>query len=164
MGQYQILKVSKSVSKRILCHRLLGESITGDADSSLMTGITALYLYISFLIILKKLMVSKNKKGPKTMGIKIKAKFYANMRELLGKKELEIILGGSGVQTIRDVIDKIDELEGKDFKEKIIGTKDRPRRSIRIVLNGKQIDFLERFDTVVNDGDNVSFFPLIAAG
>ncbi|MFX1485701.1 MAG: MoaD/ThiS family protein [Promethearchaeota archaeon] len=98
------------------------------------------------------------------MAIRVKAKFYANMRELLGKKELEIVLDSSGVQTIRDVIDKIDELEGKHFKEKIMGTKDRPRRSIRIVLNGKQIDFLERFDTVVNEGDNVSFFPLIGAG
>lgn len=98
------------------------------------------------------------------MVVRIRAKFYANIRELMGKKELEITLDGSGVQKIRNVIDKIDELEGKDFKEKIMGTKDQPRRSIRIVLNGKQIDFLERFETVVNDGDNVSFFPLIAAG
>ena len=94
----------------------------------------------------------------------IRVRFYANIRELMGKKELEITLDGSGVQTIRNVIDKVDELEGNDFKEKIMGTKNQPRRSIRIVLNGKQIDFLERFETVVNDGDNVSFFPLIAAG
>ena len=98
------------------------------------------------------------------MVIKIKVKFFANMREFMGKKELEIDLENSGKNTIREVIEKIDELEGKGFKKKVMGTKERPRASIRIVLNGKQIDFLQRFDTKVKDGDRVSFFPLIAAG
>jgi MoaD family protein len=99
-----------------------------------------------------------------TMAIRLIAKFYVNVRDIIGKKEIEINLAGSEGHTIRDVIDKIDELEDNGFKEKVMGTDDRPRGSIRIVLNGKMIDTLKRFDTEVKNGDDVAFFPLIAGG
>jgi molybdopterin synthase sulfur carrier subunit len=98
------------------------------------------------------------------MAIKIKAKFYVNVRRFIGKKEVEISLAGPEEHTIREVIEKIDELEHKGFKEKIMGTEDRPGSSIRVVLNGRQIDFLQRFDTRVKNGDEISFFPLIGGG
>ena len=98
------------------------------------------------------------------MSTKLKAKFYINVRDFIGKKEIEVNLDGTEKHTIREVIEKIDELEGKGFKEKVMGTEARPGGSIRIVLNGKLIDVLKRFDTEVKTGDEVAFFPLIAGG
>jgi MoaD family protein len=100
----------------------------------------------------------------KQMGTRLKAKFYVNVRNIIGKKEMEINLDGEKAHTIRDVIEKIDNHAGNGFKEKAMGTEARPGGSIRIVLNGKMIDALKRFDTEVKTGDEVAFFPLIAGG
>ncbi len=98
------------------------------------------------------------------MSTSLKAKFYVNVRDFIGKNEIEVKLDGTERHTIREVIEKLDTLEGKGFKEKIIGTEARPGGSIRIVLNGKMIDTLKHFDTEVKTGDEVAFFPLIAGG
>jgi molybdopterin converting factor small subunit len=68
------------------------------------------------------------------------------------------------MQTGRGVIEKIDELEGKGFKKKVMGTEVRPGGSIRILLNGKLIDALKRFDTEVKNGDEMAFFPFNCRG
>ena len=98
------------------------------------------------------------------MGTKLKAKFYVNVRDIIGKKEIEVNFDGEETHTIRDVIKEIDGMVGKGFKEKALGSEARPGGSIRIVLNGKMIDAINRFDTEVKTGDEVSFFPLIAGG
>ena len=79
------------------------------------------------------------------MAIKLKVKFYVNLIEFIGKEEMQVDLADSEEHTIREVISKIDELEGKGFKKKALGTEARPIGSIRIVLNGKMVNGFHKY-------------------
>ena len=46
------------------------------------------------------------------MSTKLKAKFYVNVRDFIGKNEIEVKLDGTERHTIREVIEKISAVIG----------------------------------------------------
>ncbi len=89
-----------------------------------------------------------------------KVKLFANFREVAGEKETPI----SG-ETVDDVLGNLIE-EYKDLKSEIF--KDYESREVKdnvnIMVNGREIRFLNRMETKLEDGDTVAIFPPVAGG
>lgn len=96
--------------------------------------------------------------------MKVTVKFLANMGIFMGIRELNLELDDSKEYTIKDIIDYITQKTGKDLKSKIMDEKGQSTGRVRIVLNGRDIVSLSRFETKIADGDNISMFPALGAG
>lgn len=88
--------------------------------------------------------------------MKIKVKVFFTLREKLGWKE-KIIEMPSG-STIKDLIEVFPRINNEIERYRSIG------HSMIIMVNGRHIEFLNGYDTVLQDGDEVSFFPPAAGG
>ncbi|WEU39828.1 MAG: MoaD family protein [Candidatus Odinarchaeum yellowstonii] len=96
--------------------------------------------------------------------MKVTVKFLANMGIFMGIRELNLELDDGKEYTIKDIIERITRETGKDLKGKIMDERGQSTGRVRIVLNGRDIVSLSRFDTKVADGDNISMFPALGAG
>ncbi|MFW9972853.1 MAG: MoaD/ThiS family protein, partial [Candidatus Odinarchaeota archaeon] len=59
---------------------------------------------------------------------------------------------------------RLSSLIGKNFEENIFSTKGRLSKYIIIGINGKDIRNFDGLDTIIKDGDEISFLPAIAGG
>ncbi len=96
--------------------------------------------------------------------MKVTVKFLANMGIFMGIRELNLELDDGREYTIKDIIEYITQKTGKDLKGKIMDERGESTGRVRIVLNGRDIVSLSRFETKVADGDNISMFPALGAG
>ena len=80
------------------------------------------------------------------------------LREVTGRHE-EGLEGGN---TVRSALHKLFEKYGERLRKIIIKEQDIPHDSVIIALNGKSIKYLKGLDTILNDGDKLTFF--FAAG
>ncbi len=92
--------------------------------------------------------------------MKIKAEFFANLRERLGFPAVELELSG---KTVLDLIEEIDALAEGSFVENVIEG-GRLRELVKILVNGRDIRGLNGLETELKEGDVVAFFPPVAGG
>ncbi len=94
--------------------------------------------------------------------VKVVVHVYANLAELFESKHIDI---SAPVATVRELINFISAAYNPQFKELLIDAKTgHVRRFHKILVNGRDIDFLNKLDTGIADGDDVSFFPPVAGG
>jgi len=79
--------------------------------------------------------------------VKVSVKVFAFMREQMGWDEREFEVGSGRLDDLL-----IDEETGN------------LTRGFRVLVNGRDIDFLRRFETMLGDGDRVVVFPPVAGG
>ncbi|MHA1239054.1 MAG: MoaD/ThiS family protein [Candidatus Odinarchaeia archaeon] len=94
----------------------------------------------------------------------VKVKFLANLAIFMGRSEMDIPLDEGKKYTVRDLIEIITEKTGKDLKSKTLGEKRVALGAVRILINGRDINSLNRFDTELKDSDEVAMFPALGAG
>jgi len=95
--------------------------------------------------------------------MQVKAVFLGDLRprDGEGKVYLELPEGS----TLSNLIDRLGERYGEGLKEKIIhptGTSTFPL--MRILVEGRDYQFVGGFDAQLNEGDTVVFMPPIAGG
>jgi len=94
--------------------------------------------------------------------VKVKIRTMGPFIEDLGFKEKEIEFQGN---TIKDLMDRLKELYGKEFIEKIIDeSKNEIKPFIKVLVNGIGVDTLAMLKTKLNDGDVVAIFPPVGGG
>ncbi|MCQ5376760.1 MAG: MoaD family protein [Candidatus Methanomethylicia archaeon] len=96
----------------------------------------------------------------RSVGMKVKAEFYADLREVAGGAALEIEFAG---ETVMDLVMRIDDLCGGGFKERVVEG-DQIKPMVKIFVNGRDVRGLKGLETSLRDGDNVAFFPPVAGG
>ncbi|WP_297499021.1 MoaD/ThiS family protein [Thermococcus sp.] len=79
-------------------------------------------------------------------------KFFATLIEFTGKRRLEI----HGPKTVGELLDRLDET--------FPGFKEQLEKGYIILVNGKNIEHLQGFDTPLSDDDTVSIFPPAGGG
>ena len=95
--------------------------------------------------------------------MKIRVKTFASVAELVGKREFEIRLKGGS--TVYDLFQTLFRKFGAKVKSEIWDTKrDAPQAYIKVMLNGRDIDFIRGVKTELNEGDTVAIFPPVAGG
>ena len=89
--------------------------------------------------------------------VKIKVKVFMTLKEPFGWGSRVIELDNDPPR-FRDLISKVPEIKGAIEKYK------GERWSLIILLNGRRIEFLGGFDSVLEDRDVISIFPPLAGG
>ena len=81
------------------------------------------------------------------------------LQKLVGDKS-EVQAEGS---TLRDVVSNLAE-QNSEFKTRLLDDNGDLRRFVNIYVNEEDVRFLQKLDTPLKDGDEVSIVPAIAGG
>jgi len=89
-------------------------------------------------------------------------KFIGSFRSISGKDKLALKLANSA--PLRNVVKKIVH-ELPKLKQALIDPElGEPRTNVLILVNGKEISVLQGLETVIKDGDDVVFVPVLHGG
>jgi len=92
--------------------------------------------------------------------MKVRVRAFATLANLLGQAvELELPEGS----TVGSLLSELARMFGRAFTEAVMEG-DRPADFVKIMVNGRDIDFLSGLDTVLEDGDEVFLFPPVGGG
>ncbi|MFX1494880.1 MAG: MoaD/ThiS family protein [Promethearchaeota archaeon] len=94
--------------------------------------------------------------------IDVKIAFLSLLADITGKKVF--ILSIDENSSIKDIINKLNLKFGKEFEKIIMNSPDALSKYIILGLNGKDIRSFNGLDTIIHQGDEVSFLPAIAGG
>ena len=92
----------------------------------------------------------------------IKISFLSLLSDLTGVDEIDLSLDVDS--TIKNVLEKLIKIFGKEFKNTIFCSPEKLNDYILIGLNGKDIRSIKNLKTPINRGDEVTFLPAIAGG
>jgi molybdopterin synthase sulfur carrier subunit len=93
--------------------------------------------------------------------VKVQVKFLATIREIAGEPSTELLCDPH--DTARTLMWELSEKYGKMFEQvTMVGTDLKP--GIKIIINGRDIDYLNGLDTQLKEGDIIVIIPPIAGG
>ena len=87
---------------------------------------------------------------------------FASIRDTIGRKiEVDFPEGA----TVKDLLSRLVDRYGEKLKRQFFNPKTgKPQPYIKVLLNGRDIDFPNGIDTKLNDGDVLALFPPVAGG
>lgn len=94
--------------------------------------------------------------------MKINVKFLASIREIVGAHEIQFEL--TSRDTVESLLEILRSRFGADFKDAVGEPFEDENPKIRILVNGRDIDFLQGAKTELNEGDTVVLIPPVAGG
>lgn len=89
---------------------------------------------------------------------KVKIKMYATIREKFKEDNVEVE-AETFIEAIRKVVEKYPIL-----KDEILDENGKLKSDYIYLLNGRNIEFLQKELTPLKDGDKISIFPPVAGG
>jgi molybdopterin synthase sulfur carrier subunit len=97
--------------------------------------------------------------------LKVSVRFFAALRELVGKK-VEFLEFADGEEvTIEKVLKRLTEFHGKGFVEYVFDGKTGEIQSyLTLLVNGRSINTLEGLKTKLMDGDILAILPPVGGG
>ncbi|TET25176.1 MAG: MoaD/ThiS family protein [Candidatus Bathyarchaeum sp.] len=94
--------------------------------------------------------------------MKVEVKFFTSLREITGKKVDEIQL--QNTVTVDELLTLLSEKYGKNFREYIYNKKGDVQGFLSFLVNGKNINIMQGFDTKLQENDVVAILPPVGGG
>ncbi len=94
--------------------------------------------------------------------MKVEVKFFTSLREITGKKMDEIQL--QNTITVDELLTLLSEKYGKNFREYIYNKKGDVQGFLSFLVNGKNINIIQGFDTKLQENDVVAILPPVGGG
>jgi molybdopterin synthase sulfur carrier subunit len=94
--------------------------------------------------------------------MKVEVKFFTSLRDITGKKAEEIQL--QNVITVEELLTLLSEKYGKNFREYIYNKKGKVQDFLSFLVNGRNINVLQGFDTELKQGDIIAIIPPVGGG
>ncbi len=92
----------------------------------------------------------------------IQIKFFAALREIVGKKAEFVELDG-GVR-VQDVISYLVETYGTSLEQHLFDKQGKLSTSYQLLINGINISTLEGLETLLKEGDTLAILPPVGGG
>ena len=87
-------------------------------------------------------------------------KFFATVREVTGVKSIELEAGN-----IRELLLLLVQTYGNKFKETVLDNDTGElKQFFSCMINGRRIELLDGYETVLKDDDAVALFPPVGGG
>jgi len=94
--------------------------------------------------------------------MKVEVRFFTSLREITGYKVNKILLQNSS--TIEELLTLLSEKHGKNFREYIYNKKGEVQGFLSFLVNGKNINIMQGFDTKLKEDDVVAILPPVGGG
>ncbi len=88
----------------------------------------------------------------------VMVKFFATLQEPVGENKVEI--DAKDVSSLLDII--LERYPG--LKPELLDDEGELKDTIKFMLNGRNVDFLDGMETKLKKDDTVAVFPLVAGG
>jgi len=95
--------------------------------------------------------------------VKIVVKGFATIREAIGEFG-RIAIEFQEEVTIKNLLETLSERLGEKFGAEVLDADGLPKKTVKIFVNGRDIEFLNGLYTVLKDGDEVALVPPVAGG
>lgn len=89
---------------------------------------------------------------------RVTAKFFATVREITGVKSAEF-----EAKDIRELLDILTKTYPK-FSKTVLNDDGKLKQFFSCMVNGKRIELLDSYDTLLNDNDSIALFPPVGGG
>ncbi len=87
-------------------------------------------------------------------------KFFATVREVTGVKNIEL-----EAENIREVLQLLVQTYGNKFKDTVLDNDTGElKQFFSCMVNGKRIELLEGYETILKDDDAIALFPPVGGG
>lgn len=94
------------------------------------------------------------------MNVRVRA--YATIRDAIGAGVVNVTLQEGA--DVKRLLDELVMLYGKAFSERVLGERGGLLPYVKLLVNGRDIDFLKGLRTALKDGDEVALFPPVGGG
>ena len=94
--------------------------------------------------------------------MRVQVKFFTSLREITGKKTDEIQL--TDKINVKERLTLLSEKYGKNFQEYTYNKNGKVQGFLSFLVNGKNINVLEGFDTKLKQGDTIAILPPVGGG
>jgi sulfur-carrier protein len=94
--------------------------------------------------------------------MKVEVKFFTSLREITGKKVDRIQL--QDAITVNELVKMLSEKYGKKFREYIYDKDGLTQEFLSFLVNGKNINKMQGFDTKLEDQDVIAILPPVGGG
>ncbi len=92
----------------------------------------------------------------------VEVKFFTSLREITGKKVDELQL--QTAITVDELLTLLSEKYGKNFREYIYNKKGEVQGFLSFLVNGKNVNIMQGFDTKLQKNDVVAILPPVGGG
>lgn len=97
--------------------------------------------------------------------MKVSVRFFAALRELVGKKAESLTFPDREEVTVGNVLKRLAELYGEDFVEYVFDRKSGEIQSyLTLLVNGRSIATLDGLKTKLMDSDVLAILPPVGGG
>ena len=87
---------------------------------------------------------------------------YASFGDILGPKDLDV---STDAETVSQLIDFLAKRHSPSFQETLLDPETgKVMKGNKVLVNGRDIDFLQGLGTKIKTGDRVVFFPPVGGG
>ena len=94
--------------------------------------------------------------------MKVEVKFFTSLREITGKKVDQIQM--QDAITVNELVKMLSEKYGKKFREYIYDKDGVTQEFLSFLVNGKNINKMQGFDTKLEDQDVIAILPPVGGG